>query len=174
MYSQIFVLTRRYHSPSSPDRLLACSARVCECIRVARDGCSLPFFQPSFEGWNSFHGPTPSVSHEWHRSIASIILTLFLEAHPFSRSPTILGAQSPPFLRSWFSILVTSKSVSICRNGMSCSAALRPPSLPAAVVEIHHRRYTQKSQMDSTYVRIAVEALLKSRKGKKKTGFAKI
>jgi len=69
MYSQIFVLTRRYHSPSSPGRLVAivwCSCvcaharirqRVCEYARPAR---RVPLFPPSVEGWNSFRGPTPS------------------------------------------------------------------------------------------------------------------
>lgn len=50
MYSQIFVLARRYHSPGRP-------LAMCPCIRVRRR-LGVLFF--AVWGWNSFRGPTPS------------------------------------------------------------------------------------------------------------------
>jgi len=74
-------------------RVIRPRAREYARTRDRRAGCPL-FSSPPSRGWNSFRGPTPSSCHEWHRSIASIILTLFLEAHPFVRARLALSRVS--------------------------------------------------------------------------------
>lgn len=126
----------------------------CASVRDRRDGCS--FFPPSIVGWNSFRGPTPSTPTNRHRrSIASIILTLFLEAHPFSRSPTITGVCVSPSISIHRSRSATSKSVPIHRDD---AVSRSRKSI----------RYTQKSQMDLTYVGEVARAFLKFTKGRRK------
>lgn len=78
-----------------------CAARPCiraaGMVPVCESGATrMPLFSTLRRGVEFISRPNALDSHERHRrrSIASIILTLFLEAHPFSRSPTITGAGS--------------------------------------------------------------------------------
>lgn len=84
--------------------------------------------------------PNALVSHERHRSIASIILTLFLEAHPsavfqptpvWGPPPSFFPPSLPPILRFRSA---TSKSVLIRRDDGARRGLLRenpsPPSTP--------------------------------------------
>lgn len=76
MYSQIFVRTRRYHSSSRPSSL---------GVVVSPYACF--FLHPPFEGGIHFAAQRPRL-----RSIASIILTLFLD--PLPRSSILVSGRA--------------------------------------------------------------------------------
>lgn len=105
---------------------------------MARLARRVPLFSTLRRGVEFISRPNALDSHERHRrSIASIILTLFLEAHPFSRSPTITGAGSLLLsldLDSPFSFRDVEKHPSTSRR--------RVLRRGHAVAKIHRRRYT--------------------------------
>lgn len=169
MYSQIFVsnATLSFSQQPRPSQartgmwLFACTCSIAREYANGRDGRS-SFFPPSVEGAEFISRPNALVSHERHpRSIASIILTLFLAAHPFSRSPTTARR----WKRVFFFFFFFSISILRFRSVTDREASLYVATMRTPIAEIHRRGYIQKSQMDFTYIRM--ETLLKFTKEKK-------
>lgn len=95
MYSQIFVSNATLsfsQQPRPPSQARpVCSSHIrAGVVREYANGRDerSPLFHPPSRGGIHFAAQRPRLPRTAPRSIASIILTLFLEAHPFSRSPT--------------------------------------------------------------------------------------
>lgn len=147
MYSQIFVLARRYHSPGSPERRFAGDDVSVHTCAIAQ-GCFFVFFPPTlWEGWNSFRGPTPS-------SPASSAVRLLRLSLPYS---TRLNPHQTAllffFLDPRFSILVSGRRLGTLSVATSRSAT--PTTLPAPSrpwKSIVRGAGATKSRMALTYV----------------------
>lgn len=184
MYSQIFVLTRRYHSPSSPGRLVRYSSvclyvRACVCVcmcslyaytgirmRVCETGATdAPFFHPPPRGGIHFSAQRPRLPRT-----ARPPFDCFDYPYLIPRSSSLQPFpdhyrrwELASFPRSRFTVLVPRHRKASLYDA---TTSVLPRGL--TVAEIHCRRYTQKSQMDLTYVGEVAGAFLKFTKRKNK------